>query len=239
MAYDHLAPWYEFLEKLTFGPSLHRCRIQYLDAMREQLAAGPILILGDGDGRFLEAWLKRYPNSSVDTLDFSQGMLDLSKQRIQRWAAENQIQVQELQEQVKWIRADALGWEFPVNHYQGIVTHFFLDSFTPDASLHLIPSIASALKPGGFWLCSDFQIPGSGNILAKWRAQIWVAFLYGCFQALTETRTNQLTDPVEMMQRAGMKRIHMQTSQWNLLKSEYWLKNLGERTTSPANGHSA
>jgi ubiquinone/menaquinone biosynthesis C-methylase UbiE len=221
MAYDQLAPFYHLLELSAFGRALHRCRTRFIGSIEAQQIQGPVLILGDGDGRFLEEWMERYPDSSVDSLDFSAGMIRISKRRLDRWVSRGEGR--SLQK-VKWLLADALNWEFPVEHYSVVVTHFFLDSFDPEASMHLIPSIAGAVKPGGHWLCSDFQIPDSGAKWARYRAKVWVALLYACFQAMTETHTNRLTDPRQMMRQSGMGLIEEETSQWGLLRTEIWRK---------------
>ena len=221
MAYDQLAPFYHLLELSTFGRALHRCRTRFMGSYEAPHIQGPVLILGDGDGRFLEEWMERYPHSSVDSLDFSAGMIRISKRRLGRWVSRGKDRSLE---EVKWLLADALNWEFPVEHYSMVVTHFFLDSFDPKASMHLIPSIAGSIKLGGYWLCSDFQIPETGPKWTRYRAKVWVALLYACFQAMTETHTNRLTDPRQMMLQSGMSLVREEISLWGLLRTEIWRK---------------
>ena len=58
--YDHLAKHYHFFEKLMFGESLTKARMALLDSIPDCCSA---LVLGDGDGRLLEALLCGVGNS--------------------------------------------------------------------------------------------------------------------------------------------------------------------------------
>lgn len=52
-SFDGLAPWYFLLEKLSFGNQLQKCRLSQLEELKD---ATSVLILGDGNGRFLESF---------------------------------------------------------------------------------------------------------------------------------------------------------------------------------------
>src|ERR1041385_77794 len=55
MSFDALAPHYLWMEWLLAGRKLQRCRTAFLDEAR---AARDILLLGEGNGRFLQALLQ-------------------------------------------------------------------------------------------------------------------------------------------------------------------------------------
>ena len=71
-SFDGLAPWYFLLEKLSFGNQLQKCRLSQLEELKD---ASSVLILGDGNGRFLESFLKFNVKAKIDSLDISQKMI--------------------------------------------------------------------------------------------------------------------------------------------------------------------
>ena len=75
---DRLARWYRWLEYLGWGRGLERRREQFLP---ETSDARHVLMLGEGDGRFLAAFLRANPHAEVDYVDLSVGMLALAEKR--------------------------------------------------------------------------------------------------------------------------------------------------------------
>jgi SAM-dependent methyltransferase len=74
--FDSLARPYRWMEYLTFGSALQRCRTHFLPQLSGRCPAlGTALILGDGDGRFLARLLAANPHLSVDAVDTSAAML--------------------------------------------------------------------------------------------------------------------------------------------------------------------
>ena len=79
--FNRIARPYRWLEYLTLGPALTRCRTHFLP----QLAAcRTALVLGDGDGRFLAGLLAANPDLRADAVDTSATMLQLLTRRAQR-----------------------------------------------------------------------------------------------------------------------------------------------------------
>ena len=70
--FNRLARCYRWLERLTFGDALWRCRCAFLDETRSSRVA---LALGDGDGRFTARLLEVNPTIHVDAVDSSDAML--------------------------------------------------------------------------------------------------------------------------------------------------------------------
>ena len=81
MSYDVLAPLYATLERLTFGRALQRARCAPLLA---EVTPSTVLVLGDGDGRFLEQAVGAWPRASFVVVDQSAAMLTMAKQRANR-----------------------------------------------------------------------------------------------------------------------------------------------------------
>ncbi len=64
--FDRIARPYRWLEYLSFGPMLERCRFYRIPQLT---AARRALVLGDGDGRFLARLLTCNPEVQVDAVD--------------------------------------------------------------------------------------------------------------------------------------------------------------------------
>ena len=124
---DWLAPFYQGIEYLAFGRALEHCR--FFPHSDLPLASGQVLILGEGDGRFLARFLRRHPVVQVDVIDLSAKMLLL---------AENRISPMD-RARVRFLRADATEWSSGGKHYDLIVTQFFFDCLSAGQTRQLIP----------------------------------------------------------------------------------------------------
>src|SRR5690349_6262308 len=76
--FDRVAAVYRLLERLAFGRALERARFAHLSALR---SCRSILIVGDGDGRCLEAVLGLAREALVTSIDSSGAMLAMAKRR--------------------------------------------------------------------------------------------------------------------------------------------------------------
>jgi hypothetical protein len=72
---DPIARWYRPLEYLVFGRALERRRFAFLE---EAAKARRVLMLGEGDGRFIAEFVKRNPLALVDCVELSHCMLALA-----------------------------------------------------------------------------------------------------------------------------------------------------------------
>jgi hypothetical protein len=77
--FDSLARWYHTLELSTFGVKLESARFAHIKALSD---CRDILLLGDGDGRFLKRLLKIAPNARIRSIDASAEMLRLAASRV-------------------------------------------------------------------------------------------------------------------------------------------------------------
>lgn len=207
---DRIARAYRWLEFASFGRALQRRREAFL---AEIAAARRVLLLGDGDGRFLAALLRRNPRATVDSVDGSARMLALARRRVESLAR---------QPQVCFHPADALTWRPPAGtKYDLIVTHFFLDCFAAEELARLIPAVAEMAAPGARWLISEFRQP-PGNGLAAWRARLWIVGLYAAFRWTTGLQVRDLPDYASLLAAQGFRLERQSLSEWGLLTSELW-----------------
>ncbi len=146
---DFIAPWYRWLEYLTFGPALQRRRLQYIDDVAN---AKNVLILGDGDGRFTAEFLKRNPDARIDSIDLSAAMVRLAERRIRKSGLDPK--------RVRLLLADARNAHL-CGSYDLVVSHYFLDCLANNEVENLVERVSRAASPGARWLVSEFRVPGA------------------------------------------------------------------------------
>jgi len=202
--FNRIARPYRWLEYLTLGRALERCRLHFLPYLIRQKRS---LVIGDGDGRFLAALMVSNPDIHADAVDTSATMLQLLSKRCKTNAT-----------RLKTHRTSALTFT-PTEAYDLVVTHFFLDCL-PQCDLEtLVARTAPALTPGALWLVSDFRIPQGRMRLP---AHIFVRSLYLIFRILTGLRTVRLPDHTTPLTQAGLIRIAHHHSLAGLLTTELW-----------------
>jgi SAM-dependent methyltransferase len=206
--FDRIARPYRWLEYLTLGRTLQRCRLHFLPLLLDSKQA---LILGDGDGRFTATLLAANPTIEVDAVDTSATMLQLLRQRCEAANVSARLQTHQ---------TSALTFTPPTpEKYDLVVTHFFLDCLTQPDLEALIHRTTEHLYPGSLWLLSDFRIP-SGPI--RLPAKILIRTLYLAFRILTGLRTTQLPDHATPLTQAGLTRKALHHSLAGILTTELW-----------------
>jgi hypothetical protein len=207
--FDLIARPYHWLEHLTLGSLLQRCRTHHLPALTHAKNA---LILGDGDGRFLAQLLAQNPHLQADAVDTSAAMLHLLRQNCAAAFPNTQTRLYTHQ-------TNALTFTPPHPPYDLVVTHFFLDCLTQPDLEALTTHITSHLTPNALWLISDFRIPASPMRLP---AKFFIRALYLAFRILTGLRATHLPDHATPITRAGLTRIAQHHSLAGLLTTELW-----------------
>jgi ubiquinone/menaquinone biosynthesis C-methylase UbiE len=215
--FSRVARAYRWMEYASFGTLLERTRFFRIAMLQNSRRA---LVLGDGDGRFLERLARANPEFAADSVDFSPGMIRLARSRVDRVGA-----------RVDWHQADALLWTPPHAEYDLIVTHFFLDCFSDHDVQRLIGRLIPYLSPGGMWINSDFAVPARGWM--RWPSRIIIRGLYAAFFLLAGLRTQRLPDDVSALESAGLTLEHRDTLAGGLLKSEVWRKLAARSKTDP------
>jgi ubiquinone/menaquinone biosynthesis C-methylase UbiE len=212
VSFDALAPWYRTLERIAFGDDLQRCRTACLGVMAAPRRA---LIVGEGNGRFLCELLRAHPSVEVDCVDASQGMLQLARKRLER-AWPDRVQ------RVRFLHHDLTSWSPPEQHYDLLVTHFFLDCFAEAQLAAIVRRLAQAATENADWLLADFCVPD--RRVARLHARVWLAVMYRFFRVTAGIGARRLIDPTPFLRGEGFALARQHVFRRGMLKSQMWLR---------------
>jgi len=205
--YRGLARIYRSLEYLAFGRDLERARFTFLDQLRE---CESILILGEGDGRCLARLIKIAPRARIQCVDRSVAMLERAARRLSSDTDRRRVTFRE---------ADALENDFSAEHYDAVLTLFFLDCFSPENVEILVQHLLPRLTPRAKWLFADFDIPENRGAFAKVRARFWLVILITFFRWQTQHAPKSLPPSEAILRRAGLALVAEKTFQFGLVRS--------------------
>jgi ubiquinone/menaquinone biosynthesis C-methylase UbiE len=209
MSFDRLAPHYRWMECVLAGNKLQRCRTAFLSRIKN---ARNVLILGEGNGRFLAEAGRVLGSAHVTCVDSSVRMLQLAQGRLPARSLRPVA--------VSFVHADALEWVPPKQSYDVVVTHFFLDCFRPAQLAQLLATISHAATPEAIWLVADFQMPR--RCVCRWRAQLIHRVMYAFFGVFTQLPARRLTEPDPFLQAHGYLLRERRVTDWGLLRSDLW-----------------
>ncbi len=202
--FNRLVRIYRALEFIAFGRDLERVRFCHFAALRD---CRSILILGEGDGRFLAQLVAQAPTTSIHCVDASSAMLAAAAHRLPETA----------RARVTFTCADALTYDFSGRSYDAVVTLFFLDCFSTAQVESLVARLTQTLRGPSVWVFGDFVMPAKG--WPRLRARFWLAILYTFFRWQTGLEVNALPESETVLARAGFKPQQAQTFQHGLLRA--------------------
>jgi ubiquinone/menaquinone biosynthesis C-methylase UbiE len=214
MSFDLLAPHYRWIEFVSAGEKLQRCRTEFLQRVA---GAKRVLIVGDGNGRFLLECRRQLPDAKITSVDASARMLGLARRRLERHGVNSAS--------IDFVCADALAWTPPEREFDLIVTHFFLDCFRREQVEALVAKFARAAGPRANWLLADFQVAPTG--LARQRSRLILWTLYRFFRVMTGLSATVLTRPDVFLQQNGFTLRERRVYDWGMLYSDWWQRTEG------------
>ncbi|MBA3650081.1 MAG: class I SAM-dependent methyltransferase [Chthoniobacterales bacterium] len=204
MSFDRVAPLYRALERLVFGDQLQQARLAFLEKIERPRR---VLIVGEGDGRFLAECVRRHPRAMIDCVDASARMIDFARSRSGG-------------PEINFIHADFSTLSLESDQYDLIVAHFFLDCFAGAALCDVVEKLGRAATHDALWLLSDFRIPDFG-----W-SRLWARFcirtMYLFFGLVSGLGTQRLEDPSPGLRSAGFERVSQRLTRGGMIKSELW-----------------
>lgn len=208
--FDKLAKPYHWMEYLSFGRALERCRFHFLPQLHEAQQA---LVLGDGDGRFTARFLQSAPHVRVHALDGSVSMLRQLTRRCEHYGVADRVVT---------VQADLtrpLPQVARLHRYDLVATHFFLDCLAEPQVNDLLQQVTPLLQPGARWVVSEFAI-ARGRLRGP--SRLLVSLLYFAFRMLTGLRTRSLPDHGSLLQQHGFVLLQRVPRLGGLLIAESW-----------------
>jgi ubiquinone/menaquinone biosynthesis C-methylase UbiE len=205
---DPLARTYRWLEYLRFGKTLEYCRCSMLPFLTTSRKA---LLLGDGDGRFLEAFARSNEAVAIDVLEKSLEMIQVANKRVKRSG---------VQDRVRFTAGDIITTLPPDKDYDLIASHFFFDVFTNAQVNGIIQQIGALANPSVVWLVSEFDLPAQG-----WRrvhAKLWLKIMYIFFGLTTGLENQSLPDWRTSLKNAGFGLHKRMALRGGFIVSELW-----------------
>jgi ubiquinone/menaquinone biosynthesis C-methylase UbiE len=212
MSFDRLAPHYTWMERVLAGPRLQRCRIAWLESL---VGCERILIVGVGHGHFLRRCAQRFPRARITAVDASVGML----QHARRGAEGAGLAM----ERLEFVHAALPAWQPAPGAFDAIVTHFFLDCFSPEELTQVVNVLARAARPEARWLLADFAVPERG--WRRGRARVMHAMMYAFFRTVTKIHARCVTEPAPYLEQRGFTLVGRKSSEWGLLRTDCWRRS--------------
>jgi ubiquinone/menaquinone biosynthesis C-methylase UbiE len=206
---DRIASSYRWLEYAAFGLALEQARFDFLS---RAAGARRVLILGEGDGRFLARLLRCNRYATVVVIDSSARMIQLARQRVP--PAERS--------RVEFHHIDAVSHSLPDGPFDLAVTHFFLDVLSCRDAEAVIFKVNVLLSPGAGWLVSEFQEPFGGP--RRLHARLWLRAMYSFFWVTTRVGVSKLPPYREVLARSGLAEIEHRERRLGLIRSQLWRK---------------
>ena len=194
--FDLVAPFYPGLERLVFGTHLGGARQTFL---LEVLKATQILLVGEGNGRFLKLLNTRKSTGHVRVVEKSSIMIRLAKNHV---GPLGEINLEFVQGD---FRSCQLGKAFDC-----VVTHFFLDLFNPPAQLAIIEKFAELTNEMATWINVDF-IPAR-----SWRGRVLMWWQYRFFRVVSRIEAKSCSDELPAALQSG----------WSLVEAVPYLGGL-------------
>lgn len=197
--FDALAPYYDKLKDWTLGQVMHQSELAHLDNIPDD---ANVLIIGGGGGEIVDMLYSKKKGIQLTYIEQSQKMIDIAKERVGSIKYGNQITF--VNKSFELISS--------LNMYDVVITHYFLDVFTPTHLTQVIGKIKNTLAFDGILLVADFQRN------KKWYNSMWqTPVLLGMhifFRFFTNLESSSLKDIDGYLKGGGFSTIK-ECHYWN------------------------
>jgi len=141
--YDNSAWFYDRLSRFVYGDALIKAQVYLLRFIPANAA---VLIVGGGSGWILEEIAKIRPSGlRITYVEVSSKMMALAQKR--NAGGNDVVFINNAVENISFSQ-----------DFDAVITAFLFDSFSDKTMQDVFGHIHSLLKPGGFWLYSDFKL---------------------------------------------------------------------------------
>ena len=208
MNFDLIAKHYNWMEKIIFRSDLEKVRSMNLALIKNAKA---ILLLGDGDGRFLEQVSLMGTDAFIVSVDSSAKMIDLSKRKLEKSALNvefNCTKIEDFQ---------------PIESFKPdlIIAHFFLDCFTHDEVKLIIDRVSEWAAVNAKFVISDFLLTKNASfnrIYQKMLTKIMIRF----FRLFCGISTRFLPNIPKIMTSQGWNCLSQESLKSEFINSWVW-----------------
>ncbi len=188
--YDNSAGFYDRLSRMVYGKALVTSQVYLLQFIP---ANSSVLIAGGGTGWILEEIAKIHPTGlTITYVEISAKMLALSQQRN---CGTNKVTF--VNQPIEEVDSATV--------YDVVITPFLFDNFTEQTLDAVFAHLHQRLKPGGLWLCADFQLTGK-----LWQ-RVLLKSMYTFFRILCGIETTTMPDIESRFTKYGYKKIASKT----------------------------
>lgn len=180
--YDNSAWFYDRLSRLVYGKALINAQVYLLPYVPPN---SNVLIVGGGTGWILEELASIHPTGlNITYVEISAKMMALSKKR--NCGGNKATFITQPIEEVNFDE------QFDV-----VITPFLFDNFKEYTLQKVFKHLQHALKPGGLWLNTDFQLTG------KWWQNVLLKSMFLFFRAICGIETSVLPDIEQQFKQHG------------------------------------
>jgi ubiquinone/menaquinone biosynthesis C-methylase UbiE len=217
--FDSVASFYPLLERVVFGSTLSRSRKFFA---RRVMEGNNILLIGEGNGQFLFEMLKQTPSASFTVVDSSARMLASAARRI---SAVDRCA------RIEWVHADILEWQSPAARYDRVVTHFFLDLFTPYRICRIVEKISHLATEQTLWINVDFT---SENRRFRRKLLMWAQYRF--FRIVAGIEAARLFDSIPYIREAGWELLEGRSLESGWISGHLMWKSVAQPCSPAMNG---
>ena len=208
MNFDLIAKHYNWIEKIIFRSDLEKVRRMNLALVKN---AKSILLLGDGDGRFLEQVSLMGTDAFIVSVDSSAKMIDLAKRKLKKSSLNvefNCTKIEDFQ---------------PIDNFKPdlIIAHFFLDCFTHDEVKLIIDRVSGWAAANAKFVISDFLLTKNASfnrIYQKMLTKIMIRF----FRLFCGISTRFLPNIPKIMTAQGWNCLSQESLKSEFINSWVW-----------------
>lgn len=184
--YNKTAWFYDSLARLMFGSALKNSQKHLLPLIPKHAR---ILIVGGGTGQTLEDLAAlQYEGLHITFVEISANMTAIARKRN---AGNNEVV----------FIIDAIEQVQLKPEYDVVITGFLFDNYTDTALPATFNHIHEALKLGGLWLNTDFQLTG------KWWQPLLLKSMYTFFRMFSPIPVSKLPDVDKVFMLQGYKAV--------------------------------